>query len=595
MLYLYFEKKRILYRVKTCVLIAIAILWSNIALLAQTGNVNLLAQSADGKTVKLVWFFKSWSSDISGFDIKRKEGLQGWVKLNSEPILPAISTKKKLSIVESDKSEEGRLKLKLYKLISSHTLRETDNSTFVQTLSNNSSALLDISNMISRDYDIALLAGFAFIDRTVIRKTNYRYGLFVAGTDKLLAEDTWNYGEIPEMNMVQEITSRATTGKKGIQLIWNADVTKMKAADVAGFNVYREGIRLNSAPILNANDKDISEFTWNDKSANTSEPTEYSISAETVLGIEGIIKPYTYDPADHPEEYKKAEVTDISSPGYYFKEGIVVKWTFPKEYEHFLKGFYVEKNNLPRGYKQVSPLLSPDARVFVDKTPSPATSYIACRVIAVYNDKSEIPGNPRTYSYFPLREPPSPQNVKAKSLHGDKKINIALSWDSPMGGDDLTDYYRVYIAEGQNRQFDPVSESPVRNTAFSYLVQHGTATTYYFTVTAIGKNKSESLNSDTAAVQIASLDLPAPVVSKSYADSGKAVIQWQFPEISDLKGFRLFQNNVQIVNENELGKDTREYVTPKLPPGATYNFTLRAISENGVLSDYCAPAPVNIP
>jgi hypothetical protein len=573
----------------------ICCIFSASILFAQNDRVNLLAQSADGKNVKLVWFFKSWSRDITGFDIKRKEGLQKWVKLNSEPILPEISTKKKLSVVESDKSEESRIKLKLFKLISNHTLRETDNSTYIETLSSNSKALQDISYAMMHDYDIALISGFAFIDHTVTRKTNYEYGLFVQGTDILLAKDTWNYGEIPDLNTVQEITSRATTGKSGIQLIWNADLSKMKAWDVAGFNIYREGIRLNSAPIVNVNDNDITEFTWNDRSANTSEPIEYSISAETILGIEGIIKPYTYEPGDHPEEYRKAEVTDVTSLGYYFKEGIQVKWNFPKEYERFVKGFYLEKNNFPAGYKQVSPLLDPATRVFVDKTPSPATTYVSFRITAVYNDKTQVPGIARVYSYFPLREPPAPQNVKIKSVRGDKKVTATITWDTPLNGDDLTDYYKVYVADAGGKRFLPVTESLIKNNSLVYNIQHGTATTYYFTVTAMGKNKTESFFSDTVALQTPSLELPAPVISKSYADSGRAKIQWQFPDISDLKGFRLFQNNVLIANENELRPDMREFKTSKLQPGAAYNFTLRAISENGIQSDYSSPASVNIP
>src|SRR5271170_4278005 len=98
---------------KTFILSAIILLCSQ-KMFAQRDNVNLLVQSPDGKTVKLVWFFKSWNKDVTGFDIKRKEGLQNWVKLNSRPIIPEISNKRSLLMVETDNIEESRIRAKLY-------------------------------------------------------------------------------------------------------------------------------------------------------------------------------------------------------------------------------------------------------------------------------------------------------------------------------------------------------------------------------------------------------------------------------------------------------------------------------------------------
>ena len=53
-------------------------------LFAQNENVSLLVQSPDGKTVKLIWVLKNWSSEITGFDIKRKEGLEDLQFINGK-------------------------------------------------------------------------------------------------------------------------------------------------------------------------------------------------------------------------------------------------------------------------------------------------------------------------------------------------------------------------------------------------------------------------------------------------------------------------------------------------------------------------------
>ena len=173
-----------------------------------------------------------------------------------------------------------------------------------------------------------------------------------------MASAKWNYGEIPDLNLITDITCRAEPKKRGIQVLWNVDVKKLRAGYVHGFNIYRDGIRLNQDdPIMIGYNNEISQYEWFDSTANSAIPNQYSISSESFLDIEGIIKPYTYNPTDHPENYKKAEVTNILSLGYYFKDGIQINWDFPKDYEHFIKGFYIEKDTIPDGFKQVSQLL----------------------------------------------------------------------------------------------------------------------------------------------------------------------------------------------------------------------------------------------
>jgi len=579
---------------KTFILTLTGILWSAQLLFAQRENANLLVQSPDGRTVKLAWFFKSWNSDITGFDIKRKDGLQDWVKLNSQPILPEVSVKKNLFIVDADENEEKELMAKLYKLLAEHKITETDNSAYLQQLNSDPKAVQEISAIASRDYDVALITGFAYVDHSVTKKTDYQYGLFIQGTDILLDSVIWNYGQIPDLNAVKEITSKAAIPSRGIVLLWKADINKMKDGYVAGFNIYREGIRLNATPVIAADSKDPCEFMWYDAFANSSNMAQYSISAESIFGVEGIIKAYTYNPADHPGEYKKAEVTEVMSLGYYFKDGISVQWKFPQEYERFLKGFYVEKNNMPEGYKQVSPLLAPFTRSYTDKSSSPVSGYISFRVTAVYDDRTTTPGTERLYHYFPMRPPPPPQHLTANNTPGDKKNTFALSWDPPMNGDTLSDAYSVYMASPPGNDFEQAGANTRANN-YTHLMRRGIGGLYRFYVAAIGKNNAVSDNSDTVAVFAPSIELPAPVISKTILDSGKVIIQWQYPNIADVRGFRLLQNKHVIATENDLNKNAREFITPKQAPGTTCDLTIIAIAENGVESENAVMVSVTIP
>ncbi len=573
-------------------LLFLTIFFNARCIFAQNGQIKLLLQSPDGKNVKLLWLLKGSGMNITGYDVKRKEGLQDWVKLNTEPIVPGVSMKRNFVALGANKNEENILKARLYKLLASHKLKETD-AQYLQKLSSDEKTLQELTKTIAADHELALMHGLAYLDHTISKRTDYQFGIFVQGTNTLLAKAAWNYGEIPDLNTIREITSKATTGRPGVEVTWNADISKMKAGNVAGFNIYRQGIRLNTTPIATSNPDDTSEFSWTDKSANSSSPIQYSISAESIFGIEGIIRSYTYNPEDHPGQYKKAEVSEVNSMGYYFKDGINIKWNFPKEYERFIKGFYVEKDNMPNGYTRVSSLLEPATRAFADKTPSPTSAYLRFRIVTAYADRTMEPGVERIYSYFPIADPPPPFNLKAEIPATNKKVVLSLSWAPKMAGDSATDHYRVYINEPGTDRFSALNEDrSVTTCKYAYRVPDGVARLYKFYVTAMNKSGGESIPSDTISILAPSTELPTPVITRATADSNKAFIQWQYPEVQDLKGFILYQNNKATASD--LKKNVRQHIVTK-PDAGTNTYSIRAISESGVLSEYSSPATIDIP
>jgi hypothetical protein len=558
---------------------------------AQAGNIDLMAQSADGRTVKLLWYVKTWDSNYKGFDIKRSEGLGQWQQLNKAPVLPGISQAKDISIVEPDKVEETRIRAKMFRMIRSGQLKECATDSMLQLLAGNEKALRTVENALSKDYDLALLNGFAFVDHSVTLKTGYVYGIFIAGTGTLLDTATWNYGQVPDMNVVEDITSRASVNAKGIEVIWNADRSKMNHNNVAGFNIYREGIRLNNEPV-NTPSKDGEGYSWNDRTAGAKEPVSYAISAESIFGIEGMITPYTYNPADHPASYRTATVKEIGSLGYYFKDGISVKWEFPKEYEKFIKGFYVEKNNLPDGYKQVSQLLEPTARAFIDKTASPVSGYITFRIVAVYKDRSRVPCHEMMYNYFPSTAPPAPQRLQASLGMDMGQANVILAWDEPMAGDTVTDHYRVYLYNAVNDAFSTVADVRRNDHRYVYAVPHNASWPLRFFVSSASEAGVESiLSSDTLSVATAAIELPAPVITSSSVVGMKLAIHWQYPQVGGLKGFRVYDKDSLIASEAQLPAGSEQYLTEEMAPGE-HSFTMVAVSERGTTGS--ASTPVNI-
>ncbi len=562
---------------------------------AQSGIADLLAQSPDGRTVKLVWITTSIPPGFNGFDLKRKDGLGEWRQLNSVPLLPGISLKKDLTPYESDNTDATRIKEKLRDLIKAGKLKEYDFNTFTARWTANDKEIQDVMSMAMLDFDVSIISGFGFVDHTVTQKMEYQYGLFLHQNGELVDKISWNYGTVPDLDVVRDISSKSLPGTPGIELSWGGEMAKMKSSFIAGFNVYKRGIRLNDHPIWVTNNREVVYSSWNDAHANSSETEQYSISAESVFGIEGSITSYNYDPAEHPRGYSKTVVTSIVSRGYYYRDGILVNWTFPKDQERFISGFYVEKDNMPEGYRRVSRLLPVDDRSFIDNTGSPVSTPFRMRVVAAYKDKTMFPGIERMFNYFPLIDPPRPQNVQAVVKTERRNVVVKVSWDRPMNGDSTTDRYSVWCVHhpGEKATLVAGNLTPSQNTC-GYEVPQGVSTSLGFYVSASSRFSGESI-SDTAFVVTPSTFLPAPTLHAARVGDTAAMVQWDFTDVSDLAGFRLYSNGTLIADEKQLGRSVREYTMPGLRENSTYNFTVRAVSQRMIVSDASAAATVEGP
>ena len=576
----------------------LAVLFFSVCAFGQANNVHLLAQSPDGHTVKLVWSMNGLPAGFGGFEIRRKDGIGDWHTLNKVPLLPGISQKKDLSPFESDNVEATRIREKTRDLVRAGKLREYDFTVFSEKWAARDKDVLEILQMASVNFDIAVISGFGFVDHTVTQKMEYQYGLFVKGSDKPIAKAKWNFGAIPDLDAVKEITSKALRSTGGVQLLWTADLARVRSGYVSGFNIYKRGIRLNDRPILPSGGKEKAEYSFLDAGADPAVADQYSISAESLFGIEGNIRTYEYDPADHPKEYVKPAVTHITSLGFYFKEGIEVKWTFPKDQERFIRGFVVEKDNMPAGYTSVSDVLPEDARIFVDETSSPVSSALRMRVNAVYFDKTVINGLERLYSYFPLLDPPSPLNTRAVVSGDSRKPVVKISWDPIINGDSVTRNYHVYMYPAAGGKVESLNDKAVhlKQNSFSYPVPRGVSSVLRFYVVAEGRSGGFSVPGDTVQVATPTTLMPDVVVTKAVADGNDVLLQWQYGEVSDLAGFRISDGSALVADEKVLRGSTRQYtIANAAASGAEHNYTVRAVSMAGVVSENAVSLQVVFP
>jgi hypothetical protein len=560
---------------------------------AQNGHASLLLQSPDGQSVRLIWFLKDWQKGITGFDLKRREGRGDWTSLNKASIQPEITRNKDLSIVQSDPAEQTRLKAKLTKMIGDKKLKEINNDAYIEKLNADKDAIKGVALMTALDYDVALMNGFAFVDNAPGKK-KYEYGVFSTGSSTPLATASWS-GETPDLDLITQVSSkRAGTSKA--QIVWTVDTIKMKKEYVAGFYIYRNGQKLNQTPVLASSNKEASAFTWFDSLAAKAATSSYSIVPVTLFNIEGKAKDYTYDPSKFPTSYQAAEIQQISAKANGADKGVKLTWTMPEKDKAFILGYYIERNYMPKGFQKLGQFLPATALEYQDALLPEPGAYTSYKVTVLYNDSTVVQSGEKMFVYFPDTKPDAPQHVQAKWTKEGNKLYADLSWDATRPGDDLIDYYQIYASDPfDGRMYLQSGIPPIKGNSYRYELKYEQASRYKFLVAAVSKYKIEGLKSDTASVLVPSQKLPIPAVKKlTVTDSNKVLIQWDYAAPWDLKGFRLYQNGNLVRGELEINKNTRQITTPGLKWNANYNFSIQAVTEQGVTSLVSVPASITV-
>jgi hypothetical protein len=192
-------------------------------------------------------------------------------------------------------------------------------------------------------------------------------------------------------------------------------------------------------------------------------------------------------------------------------------------------------------------------------------------------------------------KPPKPEHPKGVWKKTDSKVIVQLSWDNKQPGDTLTESYQIYALNPVSNTFYlEMGIPPILTNHYDYDIQYSKASIYKFCISAISKYKTESVLSDTVSIMVPSQQLPYPIITDATLDSNKVNLRWKYPDVWDLKGFRLFQNGNQVASEYELNRDIKEFKTPGLKWGAMYDFTVQAVSESGVVSDLSIPESIII-
>ncbi|RTY91382.1 fibronectin type III domain-containing protein [Flavobacterium sp. GT3R68] len=493
---------------------------------AKAQDYKLFGAGGENK-IQLKWMSKLIKSDVA-FDIMKSEAGGTWQKINPTPIMPsAVIKESELKTAKNpfpkDESYAFYIKYKNVKEVSANK----------QAYSDYTLALAAIF-----DNEVAKHLGIYFEDNAVEKGKSYSYKLVDAKTQKQISVvNNLALGELP----------KAPENEKVAQLKQNVMITWSANEDYIGYNIYRNGTKLNKEPIMANLEKNVYIANYADANVPAGNYV-YVLKGVTFLNTES-----------KPSTDLKIVVKDITPPavvkgfkGERKNDEVILTWTPSKDKE--VAGYNIYKSDdKGKTFKKITAqTIKPSEAKYVeklDKTTFGSLQYIVESVDQDNNGNRSVPIG----VFVPDHEKPNmPNELKSKSEVG----KITLSWRAN-SEKDLAGY-RIYRGLKDDDQNDMLllNATPQTGTSFVDVFNEKAGTKFIYKIAALDKSFNES---DKAVVWVQLPDVippHAPILREANYDRNQVNLKWDAVLNDSILGYDVYR----IVEGKEM-KVNREPVT----------------------------------
>ena len=551
----------------------------------------------DRDLVKFFWLPESWPQELDGFFVKRKpvnNGTQGdWQDVNNTIIYPEISQDKSINNVETSPSEQQRLRDKLGQLISSGAMRPLSRSDYYTEVLSIKDQLDGVSFLLLVDYDLVLLNGFGLIDRFVPQADAYVYGLFPQINGQISPDPIetfdWTYGSSPDLQL--DMTPTSKIRRKNINLRWEFDITRFRELELKGFYVYkinpqRDTTRLTDDFIVMTQTENPAFLTYSAPFEERDTASVYFARPITYFNTEGDASVLRV----RPSQLVQATVPPVLQELEIQTDKINLAWEFPVDNNSAIQGFKVQrKKSLASPFEDVSDVIDANIRSFEDNNLNGPSRYIY-RVIAITNQGLELWSKNEIIQYAPQKKIGEIENLKAEVVQQEGRFLIRFTWDYE--GAESTQF-RFFTDNPDRTGLAWVQRvDPIDGASYDYEVRTSISQLAGFGFAPVVDGK-QGVVSDKIEVITPSKRLPFINLWPLDQKENIVTLNWEYRELLDLKGFRLYQNDEVILDENQLNGTSRQWQSAELDPG-NYTYSIEAVSIYGVASQRSKPRKFKI-
>lgn len=474
-------------------------------------EIKLFGESVNGK-IQLKWMSKKLFND-SSYDILRNDGNGNWQKINSSPIIASEI----ISVAELKSSKNKYTNDKSYKFyIETKNTKEKDV---------NKQAYADYQLSIGAIFDnqLAKHMGIYFQDDNVEAGKNYSYKLVDAKSQKEISVlNNIKAGEISPAPEKVEINQE----KQNVKLTWKNN------ENFFGYNIYRNGSKINEEPIFANLENNIYSVSYVDQKLPEGN-YNYVIKGITFLNTES-----------KPSNGLNFSVKDLTPP-------LAVKGTKAERKDNIVTISWIQTNdkevvgyNVLRSddngkfYKKITaqPLKINDTK-YNDRFEETVSGTFYYKIETIDSNGNSTTSN-NVSILVPDHFPPSkPVDLISRVQPG----KILLSW-KPNSEKDLAGY-RIYrgLKDDDENEMLLLNVAPQKEANYTDIFNEKAGTKFIYKVVAIDNSFNESPKSS-LWVQLPDVIAPqAPVLKEAVIENGKVNLKWDEVLTDKILGYDVYR------------------------------------------------------
>lgn len=474
-------------------------------------EIKLFGESVNGK-IQLKWMSKKLFND-SSYDILRNDGNGNWQKINSSPIIASEI----ISVAELKSSKNKYTNDKSYKFyIETKNTKEKDV---------NKQAYADYQLSIGAIFDnqLAKHMGIYFQDDNVEAGKNYSYKLVDVKSQKEISVlNNIKAGEISPAPEKVEINQE----KQNVKLTWKNN------ENFFGYNIYRNGSKINEEPIFANLENNIYSVSYVDQKLPEGN-YNYVIKGITFLNTES-----------KPSNGLNFSVKDLTPP-------LAVKGTKAERKDNIVTISWIQTNdkevvgyNVLRSddngkfYKKITaqPLKINDTK-YNDRFEETVSGTFYYKIETIDSNGNSTTSN-NVSILVPDHFPPSkPVDLISRVQPG----KILLSW-KPNSEKDLAGY-RIYrgLKDDDENEMLLLNVAPQKEANYTDIFNEKAGTKFIYKVVAIDNSFNESPKSS-LWVQLPDVIAPqAPVLKEAVIENGKVNLKWDEVLTDKILGYDVYR------------------------------------------------------
>lgn len=474
-------------------------------------EIKLFGESVNGK-IQLKWMSKKLFND-SSYDMLRNDGNGNWQKINSSPIIASEI----ISVAELKSSKNKYPNDKSYKFyIETKNTKEKDI---------NKQAYADYQLSIGAIFDnqLAKHMGIYFQDDNVEAGKNYSYKLVDAKSQKEISVlNNIKAGEISPAPEKVEINQE----KQNVKLTWKNN------ENFFGYNIYRNGSKINEEPIFANLENNIYSVSYVDQKLPEGN-YNYVIKGITFLNTES-----------KPSNGLNFSVKDLTPP-------LAVKGTKAERKDNIVTISWIQTNdkevvgyNVLRSddngkfYKKITaqPLKINDTK-YNDRFEETVSGTFYYKIETIDSNGNSTTSN-NVSVLVPDHFPPSkPVDLISRVQPG----KILLSW-KPNSEKDLAGY-RIYrgLKDDDENEMLLLNVAPQKEANYTDIFNEKAGTKFIYKVVAIDNSFNESPKSS-LWVQLPDVIAPqAPVLKEAVIENGKVNLKWDEVLTDKILGYDVYR------------------------------------------------------